>query len=85
MAPGNVLVNADLKGLAAAGLQGPAGPEGPAGPAGAAVPSARLGLRVLPASRGRRVPQARTVLTVRSVRKDRPVLPVRRVPRGQPA
>ncbi len=29
VAPGNVLVNADLKGLAAAGLAGPAGPQGP--------------------------------------------------------
>ena len=38
VAPGNVLVNADLKGLAAAGVAGPAGPQGPAGAAGAAGP-----------------------------------------------
>ena len=43
VAPGTVLVNGDLSGLAAAGLTGPAGPEGPAGAAGAVGPEGPVG------------------------------------------
>jgi hypothetical protein len=43
VAPGNVLVNADLSGLVAAGLTGPAGPEGPAGAPGAVGPAGAAG------------------------------------------
>ncbi len=43
VAPGNVVVNGDLAGLAASGLVGPAGPTGPAGAQGPAGPAGATG------------------------------------------
>ncbi len=44
VAPGQVIVNGDLAGLAAAGLAGPAGPAGPAGDMGPAGPQGPVGV-----------------------------------------